>query len=135
MRIYKILLWVFAVVCFVPGLTACSETNEEYEVVQGFERHFIPEEYDSEYNTISEKLTLDAGNRYQLQLNAGCESGTMEIRVMCGNADEKQYHVDSGSPCNELLTIPENTSGAVTIIISIQPDTKGDVTGDLLGPA
>lgn len=113
-------------------LSACAGKNAEYEVAEGFERHFIPEEYDSEYSKISEVFTLDAGTDYQFQLDAKCESGTMVICIRFDGADEKVYSIDPKTPCNEILTIPTNSINEVTIVVSIEPDTNGDVIGSLL---
>ena len=35
-------------------------------------------------------------------------------------------------PCNEVLTIPANTADDVSVIVSIEPDTKGEVMAELL---
>ena len=59
----------------------------------------------------------------------------MEIGIIYESEDAKTYTVNTDTPCNELLTIPANTTSEVTITVSIEPDTKGEVIGDLLAPA
>lgn len=122
-------LWT--ALCLIFSLSACSGNKEEYESVQGFEFHFYPEEYQEAYSEVSKTLPLDAGTDYRLQLDATCASGTMGISVLWG-AEEKIYTVNSEAPCNEILTIPGNAASEVTITVSIEPDTRGSVIGDLL---
>ena len=127
----KTIIAMSAAICLMFLLSACSGKNEKYEVVEGFERHFVPEEYDSEYSKISEVFTLNEGTDYQLQLDAKCESGKMEISILCEGADEKIYSIDPETPCNEILMIPADSVNEVTIVVSIELETKGDVIGKL----
>ena len=104
----------------------------EYESVQGFEFHFYPEEYQAAYSEVSKTLPLDADTDYQFQIDAACDSGTLEIRIVYQGENEKVYIVNEEAPCNELLALPANTANEVTITVSIEPDTKGSVIRDLL---
>ena len=131
MRKCKTVAGILAAFFLMFLLSACSGKNAEYEVVEGFERHFIPEEYDSEYSRISEVFTLNEGTDYQFQLDAKCESGTMKISILYEGADEKIYSINPETSCNEILTIPADSVNEVTIDVSIEPDTKGDVIGSL----
>lgn len=130
--IKKIVVLSFAAICLMFSLAACSGNNAVYESVEEFESHFISEEYDSEYSTITEVFTLKEDTDYQVKLDAKCESGTMKIRIMYAGADEKVYSVDSETPCNEILTIPTDSVNEVEITVSIEPDTNGTVIGRLL---
>lgn len=125
---------LFMAICLMFSLSACSGGKEESELTQGFEFHFYPEEYEKEYSEASKTLYLNAGMDYQLKLDAACESGTMEISIVYGSAESKTYAVNADTPCNELLILPANTAGEVTITVSIEQDTKGAVIGDLLLP-
>ncbi len=117
------------------SFAACSGDKAEYESIRGFAFHFYPEEYEEEYSEVSKTLSLDADMDYQLQLDATCESGTMEISIMDKNEEAKAYTVNPETPCHELLTIAANATGEVTIIVAIAPETKGEVIGDLLARA
>ncbi len=132
MNRFKRITALFMAICLIFALSACSDGGGEYESTRGFEFHFYPEEYEEKYSETSKTLSLDADTDYQLQIDAACESGTMKIRIMYNDTDEKVYIVNANAPCNELLTIPANTAGEVTIMVSIDPDTKGAVIGDLL---
>lgn len=132
MNRFKKLAVLWTAICTAFSLSACSGNQVEYESVQGFELHFYPDEYQEAYSEVSKTLLLDAGTDYQLQIDATCENGTMEISVLYEGTDEKVYSANSEAPCSELLTIPANTATEVTITVSIEPDTNGKVNGELL---
>lgn len=132
MNRFKRITALFTFVCLILVLPACSGNKAEYESTQGFEFHFYPEEYEEEYSEVTKTLYLETETDYQLQIDAACESGTMEVSVTYRDADEKIYTVNADNPCNELLPIPANAASTVTITISIEPNTKGTVIGDLL---
>lgn len=123
---------LFMAIFFIFLLSACSGNKEEYESVQGFEFHFYPEEYQEAYSEVSKTLPLDAGTDYQLQIYAACDSGSLEIRIVYQDENEKVFIVNGEAPCSEMLSLPANTTSEVTITVSIDPDTKGSVIGDLL---
>ena len=133
-RFKKIAAMLF-VICFIFSLSACSGKETEYKSVEGFEYHFYPEEYNDEYSPSPMTFSLKEKTDYQFQIDATCESGAMEISIIYENEDAKTYTVNTDTPCNELLTIPANTTSEVTITVSIEPGTKGEVIGDLLAPA
>lgn len=135
MNRFKKTVALLMAICLMISLSACSGGKEEYKSVQGFEFHFYPEEYEEEYNEVSQTLSLEANTDYQLQISASCESGTMGIIVKYSDEDTKNYSVNVDTPCNELLTIPANVASEVSVIVSIEPDTKGKVIGDILAPA
>lgn len=135
MNRFKKMAVLFLSIFFVFSFSACSNGNVEYESTQGFEFHFCPEEYDEEYNEVSKTLSLEADTDYQLQIDAACDSGTLEIRIMYKGTDEKVFAVSADMPCNELLAIPANTTDEITITVSITPNTKGEIIGDMLAPA
>lgn len=132
MNRFKKTVALLMAICLMISLSACSSGEEEYKSVQGVEFHFYPEEYEEEYNEVSQTLSLEANTDYQLQISASCESGTMGIIVKYSDEDTKNYSVNADTPCNEVLTVPANTSGEVTITISIEKDTEGTFIGDLL---
>ena len=132
MKRFKKVVLFLAAVCLMFSLVACSGSDAVYESVEEFERHFIPEEYESEYSTITEVFTLKEDTDYQLKLDAKCESGTMQISILYEGAEEKIYSVNSETPCNEILTIPTDSVNEVEITVSIEPDTRGSVIGSLL---
>ena len=132
MKRFKKVVLSFAVICLMLSSAACSGNHAVYGSVEEFERHFIPEEYDSEYSTITEVFTLKEDTDYQLKLDAKCECGTMQISILYADADEKIYSVNTETLCNELLTIPPDSVNEVEITVSIEPDTRGSVIGSLL---
>ena len=132
MKRFKKVVLSFAAIWLMFSLVACSESNAVYESVEEFERHFIPEEYESEYSTITEVFTLKEDTDYQLKLDANCESGTMQVSILYEGAEEKVYSVSSETPCNEILTVPTDSVNEVEITVSIEPDTRGSVIGSLL---
>lgn len=132
MNRFKNVVLFFMVICLMLSLAACSGNNAVYVSVEEFERHFIPEEYDSKYSTITEVFTLKENTDYQLKLDAKCESGTMQISILYAGADEKIYSVNPETLCNEILTIPTDSVNEVEITVSIEPDTRGSVIGSLL---
>ena len=132
MNRFKTLISLFLVMCFALSLSACSGSEAEYESTREFEFHFYPEEYEEEYSEVSKTLSLEADTDYQLKIDASCESGTMEISVKYADEDVKDYTVNTDTPCNELLSIPENTASEISVVVSIEPDTKGDVVSELL---
>jgi len=119
-------------ICIALSLSACSGGKDEYESLQGFEFHFYTEEYEEKYSTVSKTLSLDANTDYQLQLDATCEGGTMEIYILYEDTNENTFSVNEDSPCSELLTIPAGTASEVTVTVSIEPETEGEVIGDLM---
>ena len=132
MNKFKKLSALWTAICTVFLLSACSGNQAEYESVQGFELHFYPEEYQEAYREVSKALPLDAGTDYQLQIDAACDKGSLELRIVYQDENEKVFIVSGEAPCSELLTLPANTASEVTITVSIEPDTKGSVIGDLL---
>lgn len=128
----KNMIALLLIMCFAFSLSACSGSNTEYESIREFEFHFYPEEYEEEYSEVSKTLSLEADTDYQLKIDAACESGKMEICVKFGDEDAKSYNVDADTPCNDLLSIFANTTSEVSVIVSIEPDTKGDVISELL---
>lgn len=134
MNKFKKIAALLTSILVVSVFSACSNGAIEYESTQKFEFHFYPEEYEVEYNTVSKTLSLEADTDYRLQLEADCDSGTMEIRILSANADVKVFPVSSSAPCSESLEIPANTATEITITVSIMPDTKGKIIGDLLLP-
>ena len=132
MNRFKKLAALWTAICIVFSLSACSGNQVEYESVRGFAFHFYPEEYQEAYSEVSKTLPLDADTDYQLQIDAACDSGTLELRIVYQNENEKVYIVNEEAPCSELLSLPANTASEVTITVSIEPDTKGSVIGDLL---
>ncbi len=132
MNRFKTLIALFLVMCFALSLSACSGSEAEYESTREFEFHFYPEEYEEEYSEVSKTLSLEADTDYQLKIDASCESGTMEISVKYADEDAKDYTVNADTPCNELLSIPANTASEISVVVSIEPDTKGDVVSELL---
>ena len=73
---------ILAAICLTFSLVACSGSNAVYESVEEFERHVIPEEYDSEYSTTTEVFTLKEDTDYPLTVDAKCESGTVIGRLL-----------------------------------------------------
>lgn len=132
MNRFKKLAALWMAFCIVFSLSACSGNQVEYESVQGFELHFYPDEYQEAYSEVSKTLPLDAGTDYQFQIDAACDSGSLEIRIVYQDENEKVFIVNEETPCSELLTLPANTTSEVTITVSIEPDTKGSVIGNLL---
>ena len=131
MNKFKTLIALFLMMCFAFSLSACSGSEAEYESTREFEFHFYPEEYEEEYSEVSKTLSL-ADTDYQLKIAAVCESGTMEISVKYADEDAKDYTVNADTPCNELLSIPANTANEISVVVSIEPDTQGEVIAELL---
>lgn len=134
MNRFKKMVSLLFVICFIFLLTACSGRQTEYESVESFEYHFYPEDYGDEYSPEPVTFSLKTKTDYQFQIDAACESGVMEIGIIYENEVAKTFTVNADAPCNELLTIPANTTSEVTITISIEPGTKGEVIGALLAP-
>ncbi len=132
MNRFKNMITMLLIVCFAFSLCACSGSKAEYESIREFELHFFPEEYEEEYSEVSKTLALEADTDYQLKINASCESGTMEISVKYGDEDAKEYSVNADMSCNEVLTISANTANEVSVVVSIELDTKGEVIAELL---
>ena len=132
MNRFKNMITLLLIVCFVFSLSACSGSKTEYESIREFEFRFFPEEYEEEYSEVSKTLSLEADTDYQLKIDASCESGTMEICVKFGDEDAKDYSANTDTPCNEVLSIPANTASEISIVVSIEPDTQGEVIAELL---
>lgn len=132
MKKSKLVMAVLSFVWCILILSACSSGNDKYISVQEFEFHFLPEEYESTYSDFTKELNLESNRNYKIQLDAKCDNGTMEICVEYGNAERKEYSVNANSPCNELIDIQTNNSGKLIINVSIEPDTEGQVIGNLL---
>lgn len=128
----KFIVFLF-IFCIMFGFSACGKIKaDEFISLQKFEYHFYPEEYEEEFNELQKTFTLEADTEYQFQVNAACESGTIVISIDCKNEESKEYLVDSSAPCTETISFPANTTDTVYFVITIQPDTKGDVVGELL---
>ena len=132
MNRFKNMITLLLIMCFSVSLCACSGSKAEYESIREFEFRFFPEEYEEEYSEVSKTLSLEANTDYQLKIDASCESGTMEICVKSGDEDEKDYSVNTDTPCNEVLSIPANTAKEISVTVSIEPDTQGEVIAELL---
>lgn len=132
MNRFKKMIALFLIMCFALSLSACSGSETEYESIREFEFHFFPEEYEEEYSEVSKTLPLEADTDYQIKIDASCESGTMEISVKYADEEAKSYNVNTDTPCNDLLSIPANTTSELSVIVSIEPDTKGEVISELL---
>lgn len=132
MNKFKNVILLLLIMNFVFSLSACSGNKTEYESIREFEFHFFPEEYEEEYSEVSKTLSLEADTDYQLKIDASCENGTMEIRVKYADEDAKNYTVHADTPCNEVLSIPSNTASELSVIVSIESDTKGEVISELL---
>lgn len=121
------------VLCLTLALSACgNESTDEFSPLQSFQYHFYPEEYEEEYSEFQTTFTLEADTDYQFQLNAVCISGTIEIKVSYKNVEDKMYIVNSSAPCSDTISIPANTTETVSFAIIIEPDTEGDVNGEIL---
>lgn len=129
---FKKQITLVAAICFMLLLSACSNNESKYESTREFEFHFYPEEYEEQYSEISKTLSLDTDTEYQLRLEATCQSGTIKISIMYDGEGEKTYTVSADTPCDELLSISENTVNEVTVSVAIQEETKGTVIGELL---
>lgn len=129
---FKKQITLVAAICFMLLLSACSNNESKYESIREFEFHFYPEEYEEQYSEITKTLSLDTDIEYQLRLEATCQSGTIKISIMYDGEDEKTYTVSADTPCDELLSISENTVNEVTVSVAIQEETKGTVIGELL---
>lgn len=133
MKQSKKIMTFFFICCFVLSLSACKKNkSDEFTPLQSFEYHFYPEEYDDEYNEYEKSFTLEADTDYQFQVDAACESGTIEICISYGNTEDKMYIVNSQTPFNDTVSIPANTTDAVSFVVTIEPETKGEVIGELL---
>lgn len=129
MKQYKKIAVCLLAICFALALTAC---NNEFTSLRSFEYHFIPEEYEEEYSEYEKTITLEADTDYQFKVDATCESGTIEIRLIYENAEETMYIVNSSAPCNDKINIPANTTETACFSITIVPETKGDVVVEVL---
>ena len=131
-RYRKVAVLLFAL-CLALALTACNNSEpDEFTSLQSFEYHFFPEEYEQEYSEYEKTLTLEANADYQFKVDAVCESGTIEISLIYENADEKMYIVNSSAPCNDEIIIPANTTETAFFTITIVPETKGDISIEVL---
>ncbi len=114
------------------GACGCTaEKPEAFEVVQSFEYHFYPEEYDEKYTEYQKIWKLQPDTDYQIEIQSGCQSGSLQIDVTDANTFQKQYTVSADAPCNKVIDLAGNTSEAVTVEIKIEADTKGQVTAKL----
>ena len=131
MNRFKNMITLILIVCFAFFLCACSSSEGEYESIRKFEFRFFPEEYEEEYSEVSKTLSLEAGTDYQLKIDASCESGTMKIYIKYADEDEKEYSVNADMPCNEVLSILTSTESEISVVVSIEPDTQGEVIAEL----
>lgn len=118
--------------CFALAFAACSREPDEFTSVQSFAYHFFPEEYEEEYSEFEKTFSLQANADYQLKVDCLCESGTIEIHILYENTEQTVYTADSSAPCSDTISIPAGTTDTVTFRITIGPDTKGQVAGELL---
>lgn len=132
MNKFKNMITLLLIMCFAFSLCACSDSKSEYESIRKFEFRFFPEEYEEEYSNVSKTLSLEANTDYQLKIDASCESGTMEICVKYADENEKKYSIDPDMPCNEALSILTSTASEISVVVSIEPDTQGEVIAELL---
>lgn len=131
MKQYKKIVICILIFYFAITISACNNKSNEFSSIQSFEYHFYPEEYEEEYSKYKKSFTLEADTDYQLQLNAVCESGTIEICISYENAENIDYIVNSETPCNDTILIPANTTNSVSFIITIQAETKGNIVGEI----
>lgn len=132
MNRFKNVITSLLIVSLTFLLCACSNSKGEYESIRKFEFRFFPEEYEEEYNKVSKTLSLEADTDYQLKIDASCGSGTMEICIKYADEDEKEYSINPDMPCNEVLSILTSTASEISVVVSIEPDTQGEVITELL---
>lgn len=110
MNRFKKLAALWTAIWIVFSLSACSGNQVEYESVRGFAFHFYPEEYQEAYSEVSKTLPLDADTDYQLQIDAACDSGTLELRIVYQNELKRcilsTRRLHAGNCCPFLQTPP-----------------------------
>jgi hypothetical protein len=132
MKLFKTMTAFLFIVCFAAALSACAKSKpDEFTSLQSFEYHFYPEEYEEAYSEYEKSFPLEADTDYQLQIDAACESGTIEICIHYKEAEDKIYLVNFETPCRDTVSIPANTADAVSFSAAITPETKGEVIGEI----
>lgn len=132
MKLSKRTISLFLALSMLFMLTGCKESNTtEYTMVQSFEYHFYPEEYEEKYNEFNKSYTLASDKDYQVKLSATCEDGTMEILITDGE-NEQRYKVSPSDPCNEIISVTANSSSTMSFTVIIEEETNGSVIGEIL---
>lgn len=132
MKHFKKMAVLLFAVCFIVGLSACSNGNGEYENLSSFEYHFYPEEYEEEYSEVKRDVQLESSKDYKFHITSTCKDGSIKIVAEYNEADDGAYLVDSNSPCDEWLEIPSGTATSVKFTINIGADTEGEVIVETL---
>lgn len=133
MKQFNKVMTFLVIFCAAFALSACgSRESDEFTSLQSFEYHYYPEEYEEEYSELNDSLILEADTEYQIKVNSACESGTIEIGIKNINGGDKTYIVSPSEPCRDTISIPANTTDAVSFTINIEPDTRGDVVVEIL---
>ena len=126
-----IIIAIIAMLIF--GITAILIANrkKEYVMAEGIEYHFYPEEYDEQYSRIEDSFDLSNKEKYQMEVQASCKDGTMQIKLTSGDIIN-EYTINAETPCDEIVDIPNDKADKIYIFISIEKDTEGDFIGTLL---
>ena len=131
MKKTKIVLIISLVIFLLFGITAYVYTYKisDYRRDGGFEYHIVSEEYDENYSEHTETLTLEKNTDYQIEIEATCQSGTIELIVHYTGGTDKNYTVNAGTSYSELIEIPRHTADELKITISYNADTEGALIG------
>ncbi len=132
MKLFKTILTFSIVLCLSFICVACdNQRADEWNVVESFEYHFYPEEYEEKYSEIENSFTLEEDTEYQLRINASCESGIIEVDIYYGDT-EKNLEINASNTHNETISIPTNSAGTVAFTININTDTQGEFICEIL---
>lgn len=134
MKKTKIALIVALVIFLLFGLTAYLYTYKisDYSNDGGFLYHIFSEEYDENYSEHTETLALEKNTDYKIEIEATCQSGTIELTIHYADGTDKNYTVNVDTPYSEVIEIPRNTADEIKITVSYDADTDGVLIGKIL---
>ena len=99
----------------------CAACTKEYDLIDGSEYYFYPEEYDEDYSTYNLDLNMEKGNK--IFISVKCESG--QILIDCKylegfpinvvDESNKEFQVTDKSSISFRTEIVEDTKGYLKI--------------------
>lgn len=125
----KRLLRMVAALALLLLLTGCGGAPE-WEEIRSFEFHFVQEEYDAAYDTIRKTVELESGEEYRICVSSQCETGTIRIMAESETGKKKTKIAQWQAPCEEIVSLAENSAERFTLTILIDAQTEGDVKAE-----
>lgn len=108
---------------------ACSDEDPDGKEILNMERNFVKEEYEEQYKTTTDQITVKKNHVYTFNLSAILSSGTVNISIIDPNGVKLWNKViGSDDLFEEKVVLSDIPKGDCKIVIEINKETEGKVT-------